>query len=756
MAGGRVELIMALTGESQLTAALATAQTDLDAFIGRAKDSAASTKTAFRGIGDEVKQTGLSVTDVATGFLAIKSAAQSALAIVQQLDAHIVAGEIAKNVDVVFRAVTRNADAALERLQRAGRFEFDDTTLQSMANKWRLLGVEAGDAASIIELGTKVAQVTMGDASQATDAFFNAVAKGRDGALRSMGIVVDLKGATAAYAASVGKTTAELNQHELQQARIAALNQEVARTLEGIPLDQVTNRVGQAKRAWDNFKSNLEVKAFELLADAIDGVDGFMGALSGTAGDARITFADLSVETIGLMQKIEALGAKSGAAGEEMNFLVKQALGLTAALKTQRVAQSDAELEQHTAALRQRERATFASDMAALQHEAAEAALRDIELREAAAVKMTRSQRAQLDLDKAHAQILRDVTAGKISDAEAEHQRTVAMLRHEAALAQRGAGRPGDPTKEWARFAREAASETSASLRSMAKAMAETTAQMERDLADLSTRQAAAQNAARELALESQSIHLDDLGRLRLQHQDRLSRVLEQQAIDEIDRQRIRDEADLERVRFQQDEQAILLERDAEARQEHARRVQEGIDALERFADVAERNNYGGLATGTKLLGAFAAAQDALVKGTPGAISALGQRAAGLIRNKKAEAGTLALFEGAEAIRAYANLDFWGGTMHMAAAAGYGAMAGSGGGSSVPAGGGAAGAGSHQSASRAPVSQSQGATIGGGATMNLYMNGGYYFGAKDDAGAEVGRMLHRAFPTGFQNLGAGQ
>lgn len=752
MAGGRVELIMALTGENQLTAALSTANRDLDQFAGKARESGKSTATAMASIDGEIKQTGLSVSDVATGFLGLKSAAQSALAIVQQLGEHIAAGEVANNVDVVFRAVNKGADDTLARLQEAGRFEFDDTTLQAMTNRWHLLGVEAKDAASIIELGTKVAQATMSDATQTTDAFFNAVAKGRDGALKSMGIVVDLKGAVDDYAESIGKATADLSDHELQQVRVAAINREVSKTLEDIPLDQVTNRVGQAKRAWDNFKSNLEVKAFTALADVLDTVN---EATETTAGN----FQDLSPETAALTAEIQQLGREADWSTGKLGGLAQIAAGMTALLNGKL---SEARVEEakadNAAEVRAAQREAAERARTALRRKWAEEQLQALEIIEATSVRLTATQRADLDSAKAYAEVTRDLASSKITAAQADAQRNLILLRHEAALAgATEATKAADNSlRDYAAAARDMSREASVAFKDLAAQLADLGADMERELAGLAVRQQAARDASHALAMARQSEHLDELGRARLEHEDRLSQILQQEATDEIDRQRIRDEADLERLQWTSEERILIKARETEAAEEHSRRLQDAADTLTRLGRAADEADFGGLGVGTKLFAAFAASTDALVKGTPGAIAALGARAGAAMNNKKAEAILLAAFEGAEALRSFANFDFWGGGMHLAAAAAYGAMAG--GASSSPSGGGGgggAGGGGTKNALTAPVSQSSGPTIGGGSSLTLNLVGGYYFGDRDDAAVNVGKTLARATGTGFHGGAVG-
>lgn len=765
MARGQVSLNIAMIGKDRFSGMVRTANDSV-------KDLGRSGEQAGRRGASATQRWQSTVTALSTAFLAAQKAAQMLSRMGSAAFDTLAAGEEARNIDRIFRATQDGADQALAALRRAGDARFDDTALQAMANKWRLLGVNADKAAEIIKLGTQTARATMVDAESATKSFFVAVATGRETSLQRLGILADLRGAVEDYAAAHGRAVDQLTEFEKQQARIATLTQQVGQTFDDLPMDQLTNKTDRLTVRWDNFVSNMHVATLELaegLRDTQDQIEAgthawqraepelrhyaralFFGgnatvlaaAEERRAQEARDALTESTRSARDELARMAAEQMRMGASADDVADRIEASAGAFVRMS--------GELDPLIAAIRLGGDGMAAfgrgveaavlqaaqADWAALQDQARSTATTFAEL----AVSVGRSLG---DVATQAADVVTTGVGGEL-DRLAEERRKAAEQAAEAAEQQRKAAIGRQLELELARI---------------------------EELKLIYAEEGPVRQAALDLQAEQARIRAEtargttsvELAAIQERIAARRFELAEQRAVDE---ERLEQERELQERRLEQErrgrEAAAALQRDlAKSAREAKRQMDAAAGSITRVAGALTQVDSSGVA------GSFAASAGYVAKNfediraaAPSAIAGLGQVASGFISNKVAQAAIAAAFETAAGFASLAMLDPVGAALHFTAAGLYATI----GGIQAASGGGGSAAGASPSTAgpiRAPTAgggvagqSQQPAALPAGPSTVIY-NYGPTVGTTQESAVQLALVGKFARGTGFdQHAGA--
>jgi hypothetical protein len=190
------------------------------------------------------------------------------------------------------------ADTMLGALQRGTLNTIDNFTLMKTANEALGSGLitSAKDMETLAGGAKLLSGRVGGDTTKAFDILTDSIAKGKPAGLKQLGIFVDTDAALQAYAASVGKTSSQLSDHEkktaLSAATLKALRGELA---DAGPLTaSFSDRIAQGKVAITNLTDSLGVAIANSPVLAA-GMDGIAEAVKGAfGGDQQETVKTLS------------------------------------------------------------------------------------------------------------------------------------------------------------------------------------------------------------------------------------------------------------------------------------------------------------------------------------------------------------------------------------------------------------------------------------------------------------------------------
>jgi hypothetical protein len=685
-ARGQVSLELALTGKDQLTAVLTKADADLSKLADRAKAAAGSATEAIAAIKGEVTQTSLSISDISTGFLALKSAAETAANKVQQAWAFVEGGVESRNIARTFEQMVGGHERTLENLREASRGTIDDTELMRLANSMALVGVSSAEMAEVVSGSFALAAATGRETGQMVDAVLGAL-RGEMDALQSAGVQVDLTAAYDRLAESLQKTTKELTEQEKAAARSDAVLSQLSDTAGRVPVDRLSSGMSRLAAASSNVGSALA----EDLASVVDPLAGAM--------------ADFILDVDGARTAVTNMGASTGRVLEEQ---ARQ-------LEGQRKSVDDYATRLGVMAGEALSAGRSVDEVADAVRRAGEAAL----LGQDSIDGMVWLTRQLGGAAKDSAQALREMALAAGERSLGELQKSFGALgeRGEGVLAsvrelgektadafedawsKRKKTRPkksvrGDDGLAGLRDElKDLTSDSQSALRDVLERLGDASSALDRGLADMESRTLSSRRALAAVALEQQLATLDEsdaIGRMQLEHEARLEEIRAQTAADALDRQRIEAEEELENLRYAADRRAELREREIES-------VRSGAESIQAAASALQQYDSTGVGAGlVASLGQVAKSWDQLAAGSPQAIAAVGNFAAGFIKNETARAAVASIVELAAGFASLGYGDPVGAGFHFAASAIYAGVAGA----SAARSGGAGAAGAAGSAPR--------------------------------------------------------
>jgi len=297
MASGEVALNIALIGQDQFSGMVQKATEGVEALGERAAHAA---KMAAQ----ETTKWQDTLTAVSSGFLAAKEGVEVLLAAGAKVGEMALQGEKIHNVRAAFENLNADADHYLGTLKRAGEFQFSDAALRELANQYQQAGFSADQTRRTVALLGQTAATGLADAEQAADAFFEVLAGAGSEALQNFGIMADVAGAVDAYAAANKKAATELTQREQVEARLIAVEREMATVVGSIPIAELSVAVQQGRAAWVNLGDAVSEGFFNATALAVQGMQAYgdeMGRIEKRAGSTAAFIAGVTgVAVVGI------------------------------------------------------------------------------------------------------------------------------------------------------------------------------------------------------------------------------------------------------------------------------------------------------------------------------------------------------------------------------------------------------------------------------------------------------------------------
>lgn len=192
--------------------------------------------------------------------------------------------QIQQAFDSMTRQAGVSADGLVSELQRASARTVSEMELISSANRALLFDIPAEELSNLMEIARASATATGGAVSDMFDDIVTGIARGSPMILDNLGLTLKIGEATEAYAASLGKSAAELTAAERSQAILNA-------TLEAG--EDLINRVGDAaaeltdlervqqyEAAWQDLKVTFAGILAESLTPMLENMTAFVGQIN--------------------------------------------------------------------------------------------------------------------------------------------------------------------------------------------------------------------------------------------------------------------------------------------------------------------------------------------------------------------------------------------------------------------------------------------------------------------------------------------
>jgi hypothetical protein len=245
------------------------------------------------------QQFAMSMKDNLMGMVGPAAAATAAIGAVAVAADWTQLGAQAQIVEMRFNTLAEAAgttgDAMMRALRAASGGEISDLNLQLAANRAQLLGVasSADEMAVLLEIARDRAQSLGIDTSKAFDDLVTGLGRGSAEILDNLGIMVSVEEVNKKYAASIGKTVAELSKEERQQALINAVLAQGRETLEktGGAVESNAAKIARLKATWDNIKAAVGGALADALLPTLDMLGSLANAFDGSY-ESLMRYAD--------------------------------------------------------------------------------------------------------------------------------------------------------------------------------------------------------------------------------------------------------------------------------------------------------------------------------------------------------------------------------------------------------------------------------------------------------------------------------
>lgn len=236
--------------------------------------------------------------------------------------------QTAQRFDQLASSAGQSGTAILAALRSASGGQISDLNLQLAANRANLLGVatSADQLATLMSIARDRAQSLGTTATEAFNDLVTGLGRGSPLILDNLGIMVDIKGANEAYAASVGKTVAQLSEEE---KKMALINQVVAdgkaKLLEtGGAADTAAGSFAALGVAAENAGAKLGSTLATALTPASQGATALLN-MATTGENLNQTISQL----VGALAQFESAGLSSGDAAASATSQFLTFLGVT-------------------------------------------------------------------------------------------------------------------------------------------------------------------------------------------------------------------------------------------------------------------------------------------------------------------------------------------------------------------------------------------------------------------------------------------
>lgn len=643
---------------------------------------------------------------------------------------------------------------ALERLQSATQGLIADGALRDIATQGARAGLSLEQVSRLLESSTRAALGTGAEIRETADAFLKSVVESNDEATKQLGVLVDLGGAQAEYARSLGTTADKLTAAQKAQASLEEVTRQTDAAFQAVTGDAAQTRLMRLEARWANFTAGVREAALALTVGLPETVDSAVVAPGQAVRSISQQAADSLLDAITkgnyAAANIDRIAEKMRAAGhaqEAYRFQV-DATARGAALLAEEEAKIDAvfaERQRHidTLAKAERDRVEALAATVRKEDEARYSALEHARQLALVADAMGSSEqagerwRAVLGaLGAAHVSAADDV-ATLYAAVRASNSEIAKAIELEAELA-------------------AAAGDLAGAEALRAQALGAVTG--DRDRAAPSGK--AAGGGRRQSALDkSLAENEKKLAADQQKMWEFVARLREEQEQAALDAE---EQARSERVARDMAEIEAMSQEYERVRQEQVASRQAGFDSLS-DSILGLRDSLGeldgisldGLASAARNMGPLIEQMDELaratdqskgaaVSGALGIAAASGRMVAGLIKDQRAQAVIMALVEQAEAWGAFARYDYVGFAAHMVSSGIWAAVAGTSGGGGSGGARGAAAAGDRRAREMPRVPNESPGGAPQFAPVTIHISGSTFLGADaDKTGRELARMIDR-------------
>jgi hypothetical protein len=297
-----------VANDQEITIKISAKNLTSDAFAQARKEVAGLSDTAAKG----AKESESAWSSFGTSFKSVGGMAVAAAAAIGAAITGLVAGVVAlgahgadvadvrEQFNTLNTAIGNDSTAAITALDDAMGGTVPTFELMKTVNAGLSQGLKAsvGDLQLMGDVSRVLADRIGGDAATAFTTLTDAMASGKDMQLKTIGLNIDAKAVTEAYAKSVGLAAADLDEFQIKEAKRVAILQEAKRVLQesGKAQNDFGDAVAMARTKLTNFMDDIAVGIAQspVLGAAIDGIRESLGAAFGGSTQGLVkTIIDL-------------------------------------------------------------------------------------------------------------------------------------------------------------------------------------------------------------------------------------------------------------------------------------------------------------------------------------------------------------------------------------------------------------------------------------------------------------------------------
>lgn len=740
------EATIRILGEDLVTGVAKKAEKNVEK-VGEAADKA---RGPFGRLKDKMDEIGKS--SVFTELNQGAELASKALRLVGEAWGALKEAAADRAVEQQFQRAFGGAADNLERLERASHGLLADTALERLATQGARAGLSIEQVARLLESAGRAAVGTGKDINETAQVFLKSVIEGNDEATKQNGVLVDLAGAQAAYAQSIGVTAAQLTTAQKAQAGLEEVTRKTNAAFAEVTGDEAVARLARLEAKWEDVKAGVRragLAAAVAADEAIDAdkrwTDQLSTSMAGIDEEwTQHTNRFLKAEQARLLGPIQAAEAARVAAEAESARMVQ----VEAAQQTREQALYD-EARKSAEARANGHIRDLVLEIEKEGDAAGAAAAHSAELARMADTLGRTSQAGGYWLEGlkalagAHVSLTENVDLFEhaIAASNSELAKSIALQAKflesmgftDAAEAARNAAagaalaEPGKP-KPTGGGGKRGPSDLDKSLADNAKA---SQAGLEAAYGQVREIAAAGEQAAEDAhqaGIEADNARHAERMQLALDHYEEQKQIV----------------LDSRAAGFDALSESLLGLRDALGE----------VDGISLDGLASAATKMGPLIDQFKALGdATDSTAGSMASGVLGAVAASGKMVAGIIKDKKAQAVIMALVEQAEAWAAFGHMDYVGFGAHLASSAIWATVAGT---SKGGGGGGGSGGGGRASSAASRIPNEQPHDSQSFAPITIHISGGTYLGTDaDKTGRELARMVDRHRGRSFRGSDAG-
>lgn len=710
---GQAEALIKLVGEDQVSKLIEGVQRKIkeigDETEGTAKRSAEGWATIATGVNSAI-----GVVSQLTG------AVETYFAVSEQVASRAALAKSFKNV----HGGASLAAVAIDRLNKATAGTVKSVELKRAANQAMTAGLTLTQTTKLFNLATKAAIDNGESIQEMVGVFAEAIAKGRQGTIRSLGATIHFGNAQIRAADAAGKLTKELTGSELVASRYADVMKEVGKKFKDVEInaDDLIVKMQQQKTSWDELKDRAADNVIVLL-DAAAAAGKYASGVKDMAAAEKDAINATGRQASGLITVEQALSG----------VLAKHAR-VAAATKAAAQATADAAQAEADAAAAIRQKVEL------LSRSRAEQVKVNVELAKTAEA-MGKAEVAADAWVKAYKSAGDDLSTlwGDMEPAiravlRAEEDQRLALVENATQLAEMAdqMGLTVLASKKWAQAVRAADGDTSLFNRTIGRWIASAKSAVE-----WAKRFDVAVSGGKPGDKDKKDPKKPPRGRRRKKKKTKSELRQEELVTGEANFIRKMINANNELQNAVATSQRAMDDLDADR----------SIEQLRRFREEAQR-------TGADLSGMAAAAfkWNKVMDEAGGAAAARGviDMLGAISGNMQLHAGLMGAFEAAESIRSFVSQDYAAGVGHLAASVAYFAAAGTAGaGSAGGGGGGRPPAPTRPLSLGAPDQKSE----KGGMSVTLNLSGATIIGGNErQVGADLARMVQQGLSRRGRDL----